>query len=151
MLCIVSDKNLQCLAAALNRDELLEDPRFIRGQRHLNFDQLVSEVEKWSTTLSCEACETALNQAGVPCSIYQRTEDLFVHPQVVDRNSFTTLTNDELGTFLIQNMPIKFSHIDTTAASWVARLGEHTDEVLAEKLNLQQSEIDALRTSKVIS
>ncbi|HAJ76769.1 MAG TPA: carnitine dehydratase [Gammaproteobacteria bacterium] len=151
MLCIVSDKNLQCLAAALNRDELLEDPRFIRGQRHLHFDQLVSEVEKWSTTLSCEACETALNRAGVPCSIYQRTEDLFVHPQVVDRNSFTTLTNDELGTFLIQNMPVKFSHIDTTAASWVARLGEHTDEVLAEKLSLQQSEIDVLRTSKVIS
>ena len=101
--------------------------------------------------LHSEECESALNLAGVPCSIYQRAEDLFAHPQVVDRNSFTSLTNDALGTFLIQNMPIKFKHVDTTAASWVAKLGEHTDEVLAEKLNLEQSEIGRLRSEGAIS
>lgn len=151
MLCVVSDKNLQGLSTALKRPELLEDPRFIRGQRAIHFDQLIDEVEKWSSSLTAIECEAALNEAGVPCSVYQRTEDLFAHPQVVERNSFSSVEDDVLGKFLIQNMPIKFSHADSKAASWVAKLGEHTDEVLAEKLDLSRSEINALRSSGAIS
>jgi len=151
MLCVVSDKNLQCLSVALNRPDLLQDPRFVRRERPGNFDQLMTEVERWSTTLTADECEAALNEAGVPCSSYQRAEDLFSHPQVVQRNSFTSLEHEGLGTFLIQNMPIKFKHTDTTAASWVANLGEHTEEVLEERLNLQKFEIDTLRSSGVIS
>lgn len=151
MLCVVSDKNLQGLSVALNRPELLQDPRFVRGQRTAHFDQLITEVEQWSASLTAVECEAALNRAGVPCSIYQRAEDLFAHPQVVERNSFTSVEHDELGKFLIQNIPVKFSHTDTKAASWVAKLGEHTDEVLAERLSLRQPEIDALRSSGVVS
>lgn len=151
MLCIVSDKNLQCLSLALNRPELLKDPRFVRSARFSHFDQLVTEVELWSSSLSAEECEAALNLAGVPCSRYQRVEDLFAHPQVVERKSFTSLAHDQLGEFLIQNIPIKFERTDTTAASWVANLGEHTNEVLEERLNLQKSEILSLRKQGVIA
>lgn len=151
MLCAVSDKNLQCLASALERPELLKDPRFVRAKRSANYQQLAAEVEKWSSTLSTAQCEAALNEAGVPCSVYQQVDDLFTHPQVVERNSFTALTHDRLGKFLIQNMPIKFSNTDTSAASWVAELGEHTDEVLRQRLNLQQRQIDSLRESGAIS
>lgn len=151
MLCSVSDKNMQGLSAALNRPDILDDPRFIRGERGAHFDQLVTEVEKWSSSLTTEQCEAALNQEGVPCSRYQQVEDLFSHPQLVERNSFTSLNHDVLGTFLIQNMPIKFSNTDSSAASWVPNLGEHSEEILRERLNLQQPEIDALRDSGVIS
>ena len=110
-----------------------------------------SNAWRWSCSLTAIECEAALNHAGVPCSIYQRAEDLFAHPQVVERNSFNSVAHDELGEFLIQNMPIKFIHTDTKAAKWVAKLGEHTDEVLAERLELQPAEIDALRSSGVVS
>jgi crotonobetainyl-CoA:carnitine CoA-transferase CaiB-like acyl-CoA transferase len=151
MTCIVSDKNLQCLATALERPDLLTDPRFVRRERPGNFDQLIAEIECWSSGLSAKECEAALNHAGVPCSVYQRAEDLFSHPQVVERESFTTLAHGDLGTFLIQNIPIHFSQIDTKATSWVADLGQHTEEVLIERLNLSRTEIDALRNSHVIS
>ena len=151
MLCVVSDKNLQGLSAALQRPDLLQDPRFVRGERAAHFDQLIAEVEQWSGSLTAVECEAALNQAGVPCSIYQRVEDLFAHPQVVVRSSFTSVTHAELGAFLIPNMPVIFSHPDTKAASWVADLGEHTDEELADRLRLSPSKIDALRTSGVVA
>lgn len=150
-LCVVSDKNLQCLASALNRPDLLEDPRFVRGPRSANFNLLVEEVEKWSASLSSEECETLLNKAGVPCSGYQRAEDLFSHPQVLERNSFTALSNELLGDFLVQNMPVKFSNVDSHASSWVAELGEHTDEVLQEKLNLDAHAISELRISGAVA
>lgn len=151
MVCVVSNKNLECLAAALNRPDLLTDPRFVRGPRSANFNQLAVEVERWSASLTAKECEEALNIAGVPCSGYQKVEELFSHPQVVERNSFTHLSNDQLGEFLIQNMPIKFSNSENSASSWVAKLGEHTDEVLSERLNLTQSEIGELRTSGAVA
>ncbi|MEX2130757.1 MAG: CaiB/BaiF CoA-transferase family protein [Pseudohongiellaceae bacterium] len=151
MVCVVSDKNLRSLSVALQRPDLLTDPRFVFGPRTANQKYLVEEIEKWSATLSASESEQRLNQAGVPCAGYQRPEDLFAHPQVVERKSFTSLKDDILGEFLIQNMPARFSHLDTTAADWVAGLGEHTNEVLGERLQLSQAEIDALRSTGVIA
>jgi crotonobetainyl-CoA:carnitine CoA-transferase CaiB-like acyl-CoA transferase len=151
MLCAVSDKNLEGLAQAINRPDLLTDARFVRGPRTSNFNQLVVEVEKWSAGRSAQECETVLNDNGVPCSMYQRPEDLFSHPQVVERNSFTRLSNDQLGSFLIQNMPVKFNQTETQASPWAAQLGEHTNLVLQESLGLNQDAIAALRLSGAVA
>lgn len=151
MVCAVSDKNLECLAAAIERPDLLEDPRFVRGPRSANFYSLAAEVECWSVSLSASECEEALNQAGVPCSVYQQVDDLFAHPQVVERNSFANIHDDVLGDFLIQNMPFKFSSADSAAAPWVAKLGEHTDEILSDDLKTEPAEIEKLRANAVIS
>ena len=151
MACVVSDKNLECLAAALSRPDLLEDPRFVRGPRTENFYLLAEEIERWSASLSARECEEALNRAGVPCSLYQQVDDLFAHPQVVERNSFASIFDDVLGDFLIQNMPFKLADTDSAAASWAAKLGEHTDEILFERLHLKPVEIEKLRANLVVS
>lgn len=151
MACVVSDKNLECLAAALGRPDLLVDPRFVRGPRTENFYLLAEEIERWSVSLSASECEEALNRAGVPCSLYQQVDDLFAHPQVVERNSFASISDDVLGDFLIQNMPFKLSGTDSAAASWAAKLGEHTNEILSECLHLKPAEIGKLRSDSVVS
>ena len=151
MLCAISDKNLEGLAAAINRPDLLTDPRFVRGPRSSNFDKLAAEVEKWSVDFSASECETLLNNHGVPCSTYQQPQELFSHPQVVQRNSFTNLDNDVLGSFLIQNMPVKFGQTDIRASSWAAGLGEHTDSVLQESLGLGGEAIGALRAAGAVA
>lgn len=151
MICVVSDKNLQNLCEAINRKDLLRDSRFVRGPRTSNFKLLAAEIELWSTAFTSAECEHALNAAEIPCAAYLQPQDLFDHPQVLERKSFTSLTNDQLGTFLIQNMPIKFSNADTSASSWVAKLGEHTDEVLCDRLALSVVEIAALRATGAIS
>jgi len=151
MVCAVSDKNLQCLAAANDRPDLLVDPRFVHGPRTANFNVLALEVARWSEPLTASECEAALNRAGVPCSVYQQVDDLFAHPQVVERNSFADIHDDVLGDFLIQNMPSKFSNTGSEAASWVAKLGEHTDEILGDDLKIEPAEIEKLRANSVIS
>ncbi|MFK7863282.1 MAG: CaiB/BaiF CoA transferase family protein [Pseudohongiellaceae bacterium] len=151
MICGVSDKNLECLATAIGRPDLLTDSRFVRGPRTANFGLLAAEVEKWSMSLTAQECESALNQAGVPCSKYQQVEELFDHPQVVERQSFTSVAHDTLGEFLIQNMPMKLKNSDTTASSWVANLGEHTREILGSELNLESAAIEKLYRDGVIA
>ncbi len=151
MICVVSDKNLQGLATALERPDLLADPRFSRAARRANVRQLIDEVETWSRQRSARECEEILNKAGVPCGVHARVAELFDHPQVVERESFSTVHNDELGDFLVQNLPAKFRHIDSRVTPWAAQLGEHTDAVLAERLHLDQAEIARLREAGVVS
>ncbi len=151
MLCVVSDKNLECLAAAIDRPDLLSDPRFVRGPRTEHFKQLMEEVEHWSSGLSSVACEDALNRAGVPCSRYQSAAELFDHPQVLHRKSFSAVEKEELGEFLIQSMPFAFASAARQTSPFVASLGEHTDQVLRQRLGLSQQEIDRLRERGAIA
>ena len=151
MACVISEKNLQGLCQAIDRPDLLEDPRFIWGQRIANMRALTDEMETWSRHRTSAECERILNQAGVPCSPYTTPDDLFAHPQVVARQSFTSLSDDVLGAFLIQNMPFKFTRFNADAADWAPKLGEHTDQVLSEQLKLAEEEVVRLREQGVVS
>ncbi len=147
----ISNKNFESLCELLQRPELLEDPRFVFGPRTRHFRDLAEEIEKWSCLLPTQDCVEQLNNAGVPCSSYVTPEDLFSLPQTEERGSFSGVEHDRLGKFLIQNMPVKFANLDNRAADWVAELGEHTDEVLASRLGLDQSAISELRAQGVVS
>ncbi len=151
MICIVSDKTMENLCAAINRPDLLQDPRFVRGPRAANLKLLAEEIEQWSAVLNSRECEETLNLAEVPCGAYLQPLDLFDHPQVLERNSFTTLKDDKLGEFLIQNTPFLFRNADLTATGWVAALGEHTDAVLQEQLGMTRNEIATLRATGIVS
>lgn len=146
----ITDKNLQSLSKVLYRPDLLQDPRFVFGPRTDNHHLLALEIEKWSANHTTAECEEILNGAGVPCATYPELEDMFSHPQVVERGSFKTVHNDVLGEFLIQNMPVKFSETGNEAAAWVAGLGEHSEEILSAELGLQPQEIERLFAEKIV-
>lgn len=149
MICIISEKNMRSVAQAMNREDLIEDPRFAqRLQRYKNMDAFVAEIESWSETLTAEQCEAAMNNAGVPCSIYTATKDLFDHPQITERRAFKQM-QDHDGPFKIQNPPFQFAGSDTATADSVPELGEHTLEVLTQFLGYDAAKAQQLCSSGV--
>ena len=148
MVCIVSEKNLRCLCEAIDRPDMLEGEKF-RSQRPKHFPEFVAQIESWSEKLSAEECEKRLNDAGVPCSVYNKPSDLFAHPQILERKSFREF-DAETGRFLIQNAPFKFKNVDISTANHSPALGEHTQEVLAKQLGLPQEKLDELKASGII-
>ena len=126
----ISNKNFESLCKLLERPELLYEPRFVFGPRSRHFREMAEEIEKWSNTRTTKECEETFNAADVPCAAYTELDELFSHPQVVERQSFSKVDNDRLAEFLVQNIPVKFRHMDNAASSWVAGLGEHSEEVL---------------------
>lgn len=149
MVCIVSEKNMRSVAQAMNREDLIEDPRFAqRLQRYKNMDAFVAEIEDWSETLTAEQCEAVMNNAGVPCSIYTATKDLFDHPQIAERGAFKQM-QDQDGPFKIQNPPFQFASSDTATADSVPELGEHTLEVLTQLLGYDAAKVQQLCSSGV--
>ncbi len=130
MVCIVSGKNLRCLADAIEKPDLMEDPRFQAGERPKNIEAFIATIENWTTNLSSRDCETRFNEAGVPCSIYNDPKDLFSHPQLTARGTFHP-HEDEHGEFLIASAPFRFSSSDTPPDRPAPQLGEHTSSVLS--------------------
>jgi CoA:oxalate CoA-transferase len=149
MICIVSGKNLRTLCKAMGREDMLEDPRFAFGEHFKNQPLFLQEIENWSSQLSTDACELALNATGVPCSRYNSPEDLFEHPQVKVRQSFTQ-QQDEYGAFLIQNAPFTFAGVNTSTSSETPALGQHTDEILGSVLGYSAADIGRLREAGAV-
>ena len=148
MICIVSDKNLRGLCKAIDRPDILEDERFVRGKRLFNMKEFIREVELWSSRLPLVECEKILNSHGVPYSPYRPPEELFADPQLAHRGAFQKMS-DEDGSYWIQNPPFQFDSFSNSTSSSFPAAGEHTDEIL-EELGLSESEIQELRKENIV-
>ncbi len=151
MVTVVSNKNFENLCGLLQRPELLKDPRFVFGPRTRHFRELAEEIEKWSRSLSTKECIDALTDAGIPCSDYAEIDELFAHPQVLERESFAKISLEQFGEFLIQTLPVRFQAMSNKPASWAAQLGQHNEEILCGELGFTKEEVSELRSANVIS
>ena len=147
MICIVSQKNLRCLAEAIGQPGLVDDERFQMNKRVYHMDAFIEAIEAYTGELTTRECEERLNEAGVPCSIYNEISDLFSHPQLMARDTFHT-HEDEYGEFVVPGAPFQFASGATPPDRPAPRLGSHTMEVLSRLVD--DTRLDALLNEKVI-
>ena len=127
MVCIVSGKNLKCLAETIGKPELVDDERFQLVNRSQYQDDFFGEIEAFTSRYTVEEAEGLLNEGGVPCSRYNSPSDLFSHPQLTERSSFKQF-EDDTSKFLVQNAPYLLKGCDISTTPTNRLLGEHTLE-----------------------
>lgn len=126
-----SQKNFEALAHAVGHPEWVRDARFAATtDRERNWTTLMQLIGEWTSQRTAADAEALLISAGVPCSRYRALADALADPQSVSRNVMADVT-DGAGTFRVPNPPFRMQGLDTTVRPYVARLGEHTDEVLS--------------------
>jgi crotonobetainyl-CoA:carnitine CoA-transferase CaiB-like acyl-CoA transferase len=128
---LVSGRNFQALFSVIGRpdwasDALLAAPGAIARRRRDVEDQLAA----WAAQRSSAACVRALNAAGVPCGAYATPGEALDHPHLAARRSFAELEDAE-GRFRVLSPPFRLDGAPFAGADFVARLGEHTADVLA--------------------
>ncbi|HNH95834.1 MAG TPA: CoA transferase [Microthrixaceae bacterium] len=139
------------LAEAMGRPELADDERYAthnaRGANQAELDELIAE---WSKGLTSAELEELLNRHSVPNGKIYTAPDMLADAHFAARKAIVTLAHPQLGDFPMQNVVPKLS--DTPGeVRWVGpELGEHTDEVLAEALDLDEAARSALRDAGVI-
>ena len=139
------------LAEAMGRPELADDERYAthnaRGANQAELDELIAE---WSKGLTSAELEDLLNRHSVPNGKIYTAPDMLADAHFAARKAIVTLAHPQLGDFPMQNVVPKLS--DTPGeVRWVGpELGEHTDEVLAEALDLDEAARSALRDAGVI-
>jgi CoA:oxalate CoA-transferase len=142
-LSVASERTFQAMAAAASRQDWLTDPRFEKYQnRRLNWGQLMDELEEWSGRLPTAEVQAAFDRHGVPSSPYRTVAEAMKDPQLAHRQSLHEV-HDKGGAFLALNPPFRLSYSRAAAQDWVASLGEHSAEVLAD-VGYSAGEIAAL-------
>lgn len=138
-----------CMAAGLS--DLAADERFKTNTDRLRHREalipLVSDHLKHATS---EHWISLLEPIGVPCAPINKLDQAFAHPQVVHRGLRIDLQHASGNSAPLVANPIKFSRTKIEYSSAPPMLGEHTDQVLTDALNLSIEEIHRLRQRGVI-
>ena len=138
------------LCMAIERSDLIVDPRFKTGQGRLeNGAQLYPEIEKWTSDRTKQEVMRHLGEAGVPCSASFDTQDLFADPHLLARDFIKTLDLPVHGQVPLLGWAPRLSASEVPIRR-APLLGEHTDEVLSQDLGLGPQELESLRESEVV-
>lgn len=151
--CIVagSDANFSRLCRAMDRLDLLDDPRFTKlVDRAEHGDVINGIVSDWTSSLGAEQVEAACVAHDVPVATAYSAVEILADPHFAARGDVVTVDDATAGPLKQQAPFPRFEGEEPPVPSGAPRLGEHTDEVLRELLALDDAALDGLRTRGVV-
>ncbi len=142
-----SAQAVAALGARLNLDFSQE------GDRYAARDSLVDLFAPWFAARTSGQVHSQLDQAGVCWGPYQTLQQLVQNdPEAsTDNPLFSMVEQPGVGRLLTPSQPLNFSALDTLPAAPAPKLGQHTEEILAEILSLSTSEIGALHDRGIVA
>jgi formyl-CoA transferase/CoA:oxalate CoA-transferase len=121
------------LCTVLDRSDLVEDPRFVRNtDRAENRELLFAELAGTLRTRPRKAWLEQLAAVGVPATPIQTLDQVAQHEQVRAIGALTKVPHPDIEEFTAINLPVQQAGEYPRVRRVPPRLGEHTDEVLAE-------------------
>ncbi len=151
--CLVagSDANFARLCQAMERPELVTDPRFASlAERAARSDEINGIVAEWTQARSAAEVEAAAIAHGVPVATAYTAADIAGDPHMAARGDLVSVDDPVLGPLRQQAPFPRFVGEQRSVPSGAPRLGAHTREVLGDLLGLGADELDALAADGVI-
>lgn len=141
-----NDGQFRRLCDAIERPDLIEDPRFCRGPLRIeNRKALLGVLDAVFAQRPAAEWTARLDAAGVPVSLVNDVAEAFADPQVVARGMKVEVSHPEAGKLPLVASPLRLSATPVEAYAPPPALGEHTDHVLSRLLGKTGEEIAALR------
>jgi len=146
---VVQPNKIAELAKAIDRTDLLSDPRFTDpGNLMKNMDQLTAILDERFASEPMAHWSQALATVNITFGVVNGPEDVIKDPQLKANGIVVSLEGAGNLTQTISS-PFKVHGVDKVPARSGPKLGEHTDEILKE-LGFDSASIDALRESGAI-
>ena len=146
-----SGKEWEALCTVIGRPELASDPRFASAAaRKTNEDELDRMLADWCAHRDRWAAAEVMQAAGVPAFPSVSSEDLRSDPHLASREAFNAFEHPEVGVRAHLRVPWRWTRRANGTGSRAPCLGEHTEVVLREVLDLSAAEIADLRERGVV-
>jgi len=148
---IGNDSQFAKFCAAAGKPEWATDMRFAKNaDRVRNRDEIVPLVAAVMKTRTQQAWLGALEPLGLPCGPINRLDQVFADPQLAARGLRMDLSHPLAGSVPQVGTPIRFSATMPDYQRPPPLLGEHTAEVLRQRLAFDDDAIAALAARGVI-
>ncbi len=151
--CLVagSDANYARLCRAMDREDLIDDPRYATlSERASRSDEINGIVAAWTSGLPADEVERRAVEHDVPVATAYTAADIAADPHMAARGDLVEVADPVAGPVRQQAPAVRFVGEDRPLPGGAPRLGEHTREVLDEFLGLGDDEIDRLAADGVI-
>ncbi|RLB29088.1 MAG: CoA transferase [Deltaproteobacteria bacterium] len=139
------------LCRIVGREDLTDDPRFkeeeTRTKNQPILEDILNEIFRTKTR---DEWFKIFEENGMIYGPVNNIEQVVHDPHFNERNMFLDVYHSHLGKLKVVGTPMKFSRTVCDIKKASPDLGEHTEEVLKDKLNLSSEEIGALKAEGVI-
>ncbi len=141
LIMLQSDRNWPDLCRHLDREDLIQDPRFVdNAKRFENRGACVDVLDEIFAERSLEEWKQALATTDGVWAAVQKPIELYDDPQVIANGYLPEVTLTDGGTCQLVNNPVQFDE-RPAELTHAPEHGQHTDEVMQDLLGLSWDEI----------
>ena len=151
ILAVGNDAQFKRFCDLAGRSDLASDERYTKNSdRVKNREELIPQlIDIMHSKHSVEWLDQ-LNAQGIPCGPINNIDQVFDNPQVRHRGMQFELQHPSAGSVASVANPIRFSETPVTYDKAPPMLGQHTEAVLSELLELDAKQIKQLRAESII-
>lgn len=151
VLSVGNDPTFRRFCEAFGLSHLLEDERFATNAARVQNRQLVTDtltpvMQRETTGWWVERLEGL----KIGCGPINKLSEVFADPQVQARNAVVEMAQESGRKVKVIANPVRLSETPTDYRIAPPQLGEHTEEVLSERLGLDAAAIAVLREKGVV-
>ena len=151
IIAVGNDTLWQKFCTLIERPDLAADPRFTTNPlRTENVKVLGEELTKTFVIKTMDEWLHILKEGGIPVGPINDVERVIKDPAVIAREMIVTTHHPIAGDVEMAGVPIKLSDTPGSVDAPAPTLGQHTREILKEKLNMDDALIDQLYADKTL-
>jgi crotonobetainyl-CoA:carnitine CoA-transferase CaiB-like acyl-CoA transferase len=150
ILAVGNDRQFAKFCEVANKNWHLDSRFTLNQDRVRHRDVLVPELQTCLMTRPKYVWLTALEEAKVPCGAINNFAEVFNDPQVRERQMVQSWEHPHAANIELVASPIKLSETPVQKKNPPPLLGQHTNEVLRELLQMDDSQIAELKSNQII-
>jgi len=148
---IGSDKLWRTFCPLVGLAQMMDDPRYVtNARRNANRMSLVAALQEAFLTRTYEEWEAVLLPAGIPMGAINTIDQVVDHAQVRARGSLVESTHPVAGSIQMTGPPVRMSDTPGSVRAPAPLLGEHTEEILRDRLGMTSDEIEHLKQAGIV-
>ena len=148
---IGSDKLWRTFCPLVGLAQMMDDPRYVtNARRNANRMSLVAALQEAFLTRTYEEWEAVLLPAGIPMGAINTIDQVVDHAQVRARGALVESTHPVAGSIRMTGPPVRMSDTPGTVRTPAPLLGEHTEEILRDRLGITSEEVSRLKNAGII-
>jgi crotonobetainyl-CoA:carnitine CoA-transferase CaiB-like acyl-CoA transferase len=146
-----NDAQFARFAALLGKPEWAADPRYAKNPDRVGHrDTLDPAISDALRQGSAESWLAKLTQAGIPCGRINSVAQALNDEHAVAREMVLSVQHPTAGELKMLGIPFRFSDTPASVRRAPPTLGQHTEQVLRDMLQLSDARIAELRSASVI-